>query len=73
MTAAGAAGRTMAPDPIDLLSRMWRIRAFEEKASELYALGRIKGLLHLGIGQEAIAVGAASSGVMSRWGSDRSS
>jgi pyruvate dehydrogenase E1 component alpha subunit len=51
----------MAPDPIDLLRRMWRIRAFEEKVSELYAAGRIKGLLHLGIGQEAIAVGAATS------------
>ena len=31
---------------------MWLIRAFEEKASELYAQGRIAGLLHLGIGQE---------------------
>lgn len=42
----------------DLLTRMWLIRAFEEKVSELYARGRIKGLLHLGIGQEAVAVGA---------------
>ena len=30
-----------------LLERMWLIRAFEEKASELYARGQIKGLLHL--------------------------
>jgi TPP-dependent pyruvate/acetoin dehydrogenase alpha subunit len=43
-----------------LLERMWLIRAFEEKASELYARGRIKGLLHLGIGQEGTAVGAIS-------------
>jgi pyruvate dehydrogenase E1 component alpha subunit len=43
---------------LDLLGRMWLIRAFEEKVSELYARGRIKGLLHLGIGQEAVAVGA---------------
>lgn len=43
-----------------LLARMWLIRAFEEKASELYAKGRIKGLLHLGIGQEGSAVGAIS-------------
>lgn len=42
---------------IDLLERMWRIRAFEEKASELYARGKISGLLHLGVGQEAVAVG----------------
>jgi acetoin:2,6-dichlorophenolindophenol oxidoreductase subunit alpha len=46
---------------IPLLERMWLVRAFEEKASELYARGRIKGLLHLGIGQEAVAVGAAST------------
>ncbi len=43
-----------------LFARMWLIRAFEEKVSELYARGRIKGLLHLGIGQEAVAVGTAS-------------
>jgi TPP-dependent pyruvate/acetoin dehydrogenase alpha subunit len=43
-----------------LLARMWLIRAFEEKASELYAKGRIRGLLHLGIGQEGSAVGATS-------------
>lgn len=43
---------------VRLLERMWLIRAFEEKVSELYARGRIRGLLHLGIGQEAVAVGA---------------
>ena len=61
MTAGRAIQQTMAPDPIDLLARMWRIRAFEEAASALYASGKIKGLLHLGIGQEAIAVGAATA------------
>ena len=43
---------------VSLLERMWLIRAFEEKVSELYARGRIRGLLHLGIGQEGVAVGA---------------
>jgi len=43
---------------IDLLRRMWLIRAFEEKVSALYAERQIVGLLHLGIGQEAVAVGA---------------
>ncbi len=43
---------------LDLLRRMWLIRAFEEKVSELYANREILGLLHLGIGQEAVAVGA---------------
>jgi acetoin:2,6-dichlorophenolindophenol oxidoreductase subunit alpha len=42
---------------IGLLGDMWLIRAFEEKVSELYARGRITGLLHLAIGQEAVAVG----------------
>jgi acetoin:2,6-dichlorophenolindophenol oxidoreductase subunit alpha len=40
---------------------MWLIRAFEERCSELYAQGRIPGLLHLSIGQEATAVGIAST------------
>jgi TPP-dependent pyruvate/acetoin dehydrogenase alpha subunit len=44
-------------DLIDLLRRMWLIRAFEEKVSALYAERQIVGLLHLGIGQEAVAVG----------------
>lgn len=37
------------------------IRAFEEKAEELYALGKVHGTMHLSIGQEATAVGAASA------------
>jgi pyruvate dehydrogenase E1 component alpha subunit len=46
---------------VDFLRRMWLIRAFEEKASALYAERQIVGLLHLGIGQEAVAVGACGS------------
>ena len=45
---------------VDLLRRMWLIRAFEEKLSALYAERQVVGLLHLGIGQEAVAVGALS-------------
>jgi len=45
-------------ETIALLRRMWLIRAFEEKISALYAERQIVGLLHLGIGQEAVAVGA---------------
>ena len=48
------------PAPAELLARMLRIRAFEEKVSELYARGKVAGLLHLGIGQEAVAVGVTS-------------
>jgi len=41
-----------------LLREMLRIRRFEERAAELYTLGKIRGFLHLYIGEEAVAVGA---------------
>jgi pyruvate dehydrogenase E1 component subunit alpha len=44
-----------------LLSQMLLIRRFEEKAAEVYTLGKIRGFLHLYIGEEAIAVGAMHS------------
>ncbi|MGE5761433.1 MAG: thiamine pyrophosphate-dependent enzyme, partial [Gemmatimonadota bacterium] len=53
-----------APDAIgrehglQLLRQMLLIRRFEEKCAELYSLGKIRGFLHLYIGQEAVAVGA---------------
>jgi len=40
------------------LRQMHLIRAFEEKAEALYALGRVHGTMHLYIGEEAIATGA---------------
>jgi len=43
-----------------LLYKMMLIRRFEEKAAEMYARGRIKGFLHLYIGQEATGVGIIS-------------
>jgi pyruvate dehydrogenase E1 component alpha subunit len=43
---------------LTLLCEMLRIRRFEEKAAELYSLGKIRGFLHLYIGEEAVAVGA---------------
>ena len=42
----------------ELLRQMLRIRRFEEKCAELYSLGKIRGFLHLYIGEEAVAVGA---------------
>jgi pyruvate dehydrogenase E1 component alpha subunit len=41
-----------------LLREMLRIRRFEEKCVELYSVGKIRGFLHLYIGEEAVAVGA---------------
>ena len=40
-----------------LLREMLRIRRFEERAAELYSLAKIRGFLHLYIGEEAVAVG----------------
>ena len=42
---------------IHLLREMVRIRRFEERCVELYSSGAIRGFLHLGIGEEACAVG----------------
>jgi pyruvate dehydrogenase E1 component subunit alpha len=39
------------------LREMLRMRRFEEKAAELYSAGKIRGFLHLYIGEEAIAAG----------------
>jgi len=41
-----------------LLRHMIGIRRFEEKCAELYSAGKIRGFLHLYIGEEAVAVGA---------------
>ena len=43
---------------LDLLKQMLRIRRFEEKCAELYSAGKIRGFLHLYIGEEAVAAGA---------------
>ena len=40
-----------------LLRDMLRIRRLEERAAELYGAGKIRGFLHLYIGEEAVAVG----------------
>jgi pyruvate dehydrogenase E1 component alpha subunit len=44
---------------LSLLTDMLRIRRMEEKSAELYGTGKIRGFLHLYIGEEAVAVGAA--------------
>jgi pyruvate dehydrogenase E1 component alpha subunit len=46
---------------ICLLATMLRIRRFEEKAAELYTQQKIRGFLHLYIGEEAVAAGAMSA------------
>jgi len=43
---------------LQLLRQMLLIRRFEEKSAEVYTQGKIRGFLHLYIGEEAVAVGA---------------
>jgi pyruvate dehydrogenase E1 component alpha subunit/2-oxoisovalerate dehydrogenase E1 component len=43
---------------LELLRRMMLIRRFEEKCVELYSDQKIRGFLHLCIGEEAVPVGA---------------
>lgn len=45
----------------DMLQRMWLIRAFEERVIELYHRKELAGLVHVGIGQEGVAVGVATA------------
>ena len=42
---------------LNLLREMLRIRRLEEKCAELYAATKIRGFLHLYIGEEAVGVG----------------
>lgn len=45
----------------NLLRQMLRIRRFEERCAELYGAGKIRGFLHLYIGEEAVAAGVMSA------------
>jgi len=45
---------------LDLLRKMWEIRAFEEKAIELFTAGELPGFLHSQIGQEAVCAGTCA-------------
>ncbi len=49
--------RADGPHLVHLLTQMLRIRRFEERCVELYSGSSIRGFLHLGIGEEACAVG----------------
>lgn len=51
----------MSLDKLDLLRQMYTIRAFEEMAEQLYAMGKIHGTMHLSIGMEASAVGSIAT------------
>src|SRR2546422_9809762 len=46
---------------LGLYRQMLLCRRFEEAAARAYAQGKVRGFLHLYIGQEAVAVGAISA------------
>ena len=46
---------------LKLNEQMLLIRRFEEKAGQLYGMGKIGGFCHLYIGQEAVVVGINSA------------
>jgi pyruvate dehydrogenase E1 component alpha subunit len=52
-----AAAAPTLDDDLARLRAMIRIRRFEERAAELYGAGKIRGFLHLCVGEEAVAVG----------------
>ena len=41
----------------ELLCTMWRIRLFEERVAQLKRSLQVHGLIHLSVGQEAVAAG----------------
>jgi pyruvate dehydrogenase E1 component alpha subunit len=57
--------------PKDLALRLYEqmalIRAFEERASKLYAAAEIEGGMHLSAGQEAVAVGVCANLELTDW------
>lgn len=59
-SATGAAAGALSEDRehlVRLFREMVRIRRFEERCVELYSAAKIRGFMHLCIGEEAIAVG----------------
>ncbi|MER6973488.1 pyruvate dehydrogenase (acetyl-transferring) E1 component subunit alpha [Nocardioides sp. NPDC000445] len=70
MTARRRPARTKAPQTqggavakhrAELLRTMLAIRRFEERCAELYSATKIRGFLHLYVGEEAIATGVVSA------------
>jgi TPP-dependent pyruvate/acetoin dehydrogenase alpha subunit len=53
-------GKLRKAEMLELLKKMLLVRAFEEKAGELFKQNLIPGFIHLSIGQEASSVGTCS-------------
>jgi pyruvate dehydrogenase E1 component alpha subunit len=67
MSRAASPGRVAEPavlEPdhrLELLRAMLEVRIFEERCVELYSAAKIRGFLHVAIGEEAVAVGVAAA------------
>lgn len=59
--AGGPAGRVDPEHGRHLLSQMLRVRQLEETCIELYSAAKIRGFLHVYIGEEAVAAGVMES------------
>ncbi|HQR26508.1 MAG TPA: pyruvate dehydrogenase (acetyl-transferring) E1 component subunit alpha [Nocardioides sp.] len=59
--AAAAPPSPAVADRGDLLRTMLLIRRFEERCAELYSATRIRGFLHLYVGEEAVATGVMAT------------
>src|SRR5256884_7780987 len=46
---------------LTMYAQMYRIRVFEEHVNELYTSGKMPGLAHLYIGEEAVAAGVGQA------------
>ena len=63
-TAATSSPEASTPEAVhrlDLLRTMLLIRRFEETCAELYSSARIRGFVHLYVGEEAVATGVMSA------------
>ncbi|MFC2038425.1 thiamine pyrophosphate-dependent dehydrogenase E1 component subunit alpha [Chloroflexota bacterium] len=46
---------------VEMLETMLRIRIFEERVAKEYSVGKIPGIIHLYLGEEAVATGACAN------------
>ena len=61
MTGTTTAQLPSTVNAVELLRQMLRVRRFEERCVELYTQAKIRGFLHVYIGEEAVAVGVMQS------------
>lgn len=60
MSSAGDSKELGTDELLEIYRRMWLVRAFEERAIELFSAGELPGFLHSQIGQEGVCVGACA-------------